>query len=109
MKVVPISLVSVLLTGCSADQQRQFFECRLEAIKAYPDDDGGPWSKQSYYIQACMGAAGYQIASRGEVGAMVATYCTPWARERILMEECYAPTNWLSRWARYTEAELWGK
>jgi len=26
---------AILLTGCFSDQQKQFFQCRLEAIKAY--------------------------------------------------------------------------
>jgi len=106
MRAVLIGLVPICLTGCFADQQQQFFHCRLDAIKAYPDDDDGPWSRRSDYIQACMGAAGYQIASRELAGVIVASYCTPWSRERIVMEECYAPTGWLARWARYVEAEL---
>lgn len=103
-----MSLVSVLLTGCFADQQKQFFQCRLEAMKMYPNDEGGSYSQKSDFIQACMGAAGYQVASREMAGAIVASYCTPGSPEQILMEECYAPTNWLVRWLRYAEAKLWG-
>jgi hypothetical protein len=53
------------LTGCFSDQQKQFFQCRLEAIKAYPDDDG-IFGKRSEYIQTCMGTAGTksQVASK---------------------------------------------
>jgi hypothetical protein len=109
MKAVLIGLVPICLTGCFADQQQQqFFHCRLDAIKVYPDENDGPYSRRSDYIEACMGAAGYQIASRNLDGIIVASYCTPGSRERIVMEECYAPTGRLERWARYAEEELRG-
>jgi hypothetical protein len=68
------------LTGCFSDQQKQFFQCRLEAIKAYPDDDG-IFGRRSEYIQTCMGTAGYQIASREQDGSIVAPWCQSFSRD----------------------------
>ena len=102
MRVAAIVIAAICLTGCFSDQQRQFHQCRLDAMKLYSNDEGGPWSRASQYVYDCMEAAGYtlKVSSQGKV-----QMCQFGARERILLEECYVPTGRVARWIH--NAEMW--
>jgi len=67
-------------------------------MKAYPNDDIAAGNRGSDYVQACMGAAGYEII-------VSEPSCPAPSRERFLAEACYAPMARSARWAH--DIEMW--
>jgi hypothetical protein len=103
LRLAPVIAIATFLSGCVVDQSRQFHQCRLDAIKLYPQDEGGPWSRTSTYIYSCMEAAGYTL----KVGGYCQIRGEP--RDRIFREECYVPTGLVAHWIYNVEMRLTGR
>jgi hypothetical protein len=96
MKLSFVIAVTMLLSGCIADQKKQLVSCETDATRKYP---GKTWHGASAntdmagFIQACMKSAGYAFTCERDDSSLSGSY------------PCYRPSSEFGRWSY--EIERW--
>jgi hypothetical protein len=94
------SVVIVSWGGQVAEQERNYYRCRLDAARNYPKiDPNDPYSEGAVYVENCMGAAGFAIEVRWDDNL----FCKPGDDHRRITSFCYAPIGHIARWLYHVE------
>jgi hypothetical protein len=92
--VASLGIVAAILDSGATSKERQFYLCRLDAVKRYPEETS-PRFMTMQFMRYCMGAAGYEHVSRPEIPAVCSSMTD--AEGALLTSQCYAPMGRFSR------------
>ena len=90
LMLVGPTLAIAACTPAAETTAKQFAVCEMDAIKNVGYQQGDWSSPAGRYLYACMRAAGYDLKSHKTPQE---GYCTFGDMRRIVLPECYQPTN----------------